>query len=51
MGGTQLDAAPWQLVLDWCLVASQTNTNGNSLLQLSTIEPMMSQDPEFVEWA
>ena len=50
-GGTQLDAATWQLVLDWCLVASQTDANGSSLLQLSTIKPVMSQDPEFVKWA
>ena len=48
-GASQLDGAAWQLVLDWCLAASQTNTNGNSLMQLLTIEPVISQDPEFLE--
>ncbi len=47
---SQLPQNEWQLILDWCLAASQMNTGGNSLLHLSTMEPALSQDPEFLEW-
>ena len=47
---SQLPQDNWQLLLDWCLMAAQTNTNSNSLLHLSTMEPALSQDTEFTEW-
>ncbi len=47
---SQIPQNEWQLILDWCLAASQTNADGNSLLQLSTLEPALSQDPGLSEW-
>lgn len=46
---SQVPHNDWQF-LDWCLAASQTNADGNSLLQLSTLELALSQDPEFSKW-
>jgi hypothetical protein len=50
-GGTsQVGADKWQLILDWCLAASQAGTDGSSILNLGAPEPALCQDEEFLEW-
>ena len=49
-GESQIPAAKWQLVLDWCLAAAQGNNNGTSVLNLGAPEPALCQDAEFLEW-
>ncbi len=48
-GETQVAGQKWQLLLDWCVDASQEK-GGESLLQLGAPEPALCQDSEFVEW-
>jgi hypothetical protein len=48
-GESQIPPAKWQLVLDWCLAASQEK-DGTSLLNIGAPEPVLCQDPEFLEW-
>jgi hypothetical protein len=48
-GETQVAGQKWQLLLDWCVAASQEK-DGASLLQLGAPEPALCQDSEFVEW-
>jgi hypothetical protein len=38
-----------QLVLDWCLAATQEK-DGTSLLNIGAPEPALCQDPEFLKW-
>lgn len=48
---SQLPQNDWQLLFDWCLMVSQTNPDGNSLVHpLSMVKLMLSQDPKFVDW-
>jgi hypothetical protein len=49
-GMSQVPHAKWQLVLDWCLAASQCGPDGSSLLNLGAPEPALCQDEEFLEW-
>ncbi len=49
-GESQVPAAKWQLVLDWCLAAAQGNNNGTSALNLGAPEPALCQDAEFLKW-
>jgi hypothetical protein len=48
-GESQIPPAKWQLVLDWCLVASQEK-DGTSLLNIGAPELALFLDPEFLEW-
>jgi hypothetical protein len=48
-GGEQAPPEKWQLLLDWCLAASQEK-DGTSLLNIGSPEPALYQDPEFLEW-
>ncbi len=46
----QIPTNKWQLLLDWCLVAAQANTNVTSILSLGLTKTALSQDPKFLEW-
>ncbi len=49
-GISQVPQAKWQLILDWCLAASQGGPDGSSLLNLGAPEPALCQDEEFLKW-
>jgi hypothetical protein len=49
-GKSQVLEEKWQLVLDWCLAASQAATDGSSILNLGAPEPALCQDEEFLKW-
>ena len=49
-GTAQVPVEKWDLILQWCLAASQTGTDGSSLLKLGAPEPALCQDEEFLEW-
>jgi hypothetical protein len=49
-GTVQVPVEKWNLILQWCLAASQTGTDGSSLLKLGAPEPALCQDEEFLEW-
>ena len=50
-GGTsQVPREKWQLILDWCLAASQGERDGSSLLNLGVPKTALCQDNEFLEW-
>ncbi len=46
---SQVPAAKWQLVLDWCITVAQGNNDGTSILKLGAPEPALCQDAEFLE--
>ncbi len=48
-GGSQILPKKWQLILDWCIAASQEKDR-TSLLNIGAPEPALCQDPEFLEW-
>ncbi len=48
-GEFNVQAEKWQLLLDWCLAASQER-DGTSLLNIGLPEPALCQDQEFLEW-
>ncbi len=48
-GGTQVQAQKWQLLLNWCLAASQEQ-GGMSILNIGAPEPALCQYPEFLDW-
>jgi hypothetical protein len=48
-GEDQVTPEKWQLLLDWCLAASQ-EWEGTSLLNIGSPEPALCQDPEILEW-
>lgn len=48
-GISQLTRADWELVLDWCIAASQVDTQGSSVLALEA-EVVSMQDPEVRQW-
>jgi hypothetical protein len=48
-GDSQIPREKWQLILDWCLAASQGGNDGSSLLNLGLPEPGLCQDDEFLE--
>jgi hypothetical protein len=49
-GTVQVPVEKWDLLLDWCLAASQMGPEGASLLNLGAPEPALCQDEEFLEW-
>jgi len=49
-GTAQVSVEKWDLLLQWCLAASQVGTDGSSLLKLGAPEPALCQDEEFLEW-
>ncbi len=49
-GDSQVPPDKWQLVLDWCLAASQGSADGSSILNLGSPEPALCQDNKFLEW-
>jgi hypothetical protein len=48
-GEFNVPAEKWQLLLNWCLAASQER-EGTSLLNIGLPEPALCQDQEFLEW-
>ena len=46
--GSQISHEKWQLLLEWCIAASQEK-DGTSLLNIGSSEPALCQDPEFLE--
>jgi hypothetical protein len=49
LGDFNFPADKWQLLLDWCLMASQER-DGTSLLNIDSQSPALCQDQEFLEW-
>jgi hypothetical protein len=49
-GDSQVPGEKWQLILNWCLAASQGGNNGSSLLNLGSPESALCQDDKFLEW-
>ena len=47
-GETQIQHHKWNLILDWCIVASQEK-NKVSLLNIGTTNPALCQDQEFLD--
>jgi hypothetical protein len=44
-----MQAQKWQLLLNWCLTASQEQ-GGMSILNIGAPEPVLCQDLEFLDW-
>jgi hypothetical protein len=47
---SQVGQDKWQLILSWCLAASQVGADGSSILNLGAPEPAICQDEEFLDW-
>ena len=47
--GDGTGAQPWQLVLDWCAAATQTEPGGGSVVAMG-VEAPLSEDEGFLRW-